>query len=174
MCFAFLPGLPSSIANCSPECLVPGLSYAEKWAGIMLIPVFVFGIFMVVHGAVAAYRVVALGRWNEWRRILADRASFVSATLLLFYMLYLYLVRTVLDVFDCVPTTPPDGQLYMEATFEPCGIPGGVQVTLLPWAAIGLICYGFGYPFFLARLFWRNRELIMEDQYLRGEWGGEC
>ena len=152
---------------CSPECLVPGLAYAQKWTAIILLPVIVFSIFMVVHSVHSAYMIMIRWRWREWKRILSDRASFVSATLLLFYMLYLYLVRTIFEVFNCVPSVPPDGQLYMMATFEACGVPGGTQLTLLPYAIIGLVGYGFGYPAFLGRLFWKNRELIMEDQYLR-------
>jgi amino acid transporter len=127
----------------------------------MLIPIIVFAMFMIVHVAVSSYSICILRRWRDWRRILSDRASFVSATLLLFYMLYLYLVRSVLEVFNCVPSVPPDGQLYLQATFEPCGVPGGTQVTLLPWAVIGLIVYGFGYPAFLAQLFWRNRCVML-------------
>ena len=33
-----------------------------------------------------------------------------------------------------------------QAVFEPCGVPGGVQVTLIPWAVIGLVAYTAGYP----------------------------
>lgn len=140
---------------------MPGLSYKEKWAGIMLLPLVVFVLFMLIHLVSASYTVIVLARWREWKRILADRAAFISATLLLFYMLYLYLVRTIFEVFNCIPSTPPDGQLYLQATFEPCGVPGGTQMSLLPFAVIGLIGYGLGYPTFLARLFWKNRELIM-------------
>jgi hypothetical protein len=53
--------------------------------------------------------------------------------------------------------------------FEQCGIPGGTQMTLMPWSIIGFVCYTFGYPAFLAFTIWRNRELIMEDQLLRAK-----
>jgi hypothetical protein len=36
----------------------------------------------------------------------------------LLYLLYLYITRTVLDVFDCTPTSPPDGFTYLKVVFE--------------------------------------------------------
>ena len=92
--------------------------------------------------------------------------------MLLFYVLYIYLTRTVLEVFNCTPTVPPDGQTYLSAVFVPCGVPGGVQMTLLPWAAIGVVVYIVGYPAMAGALLWRNRELIMEDQLLRAKGTG--
>jgi hypothetical protein len=56
---------------------------------------------------------------------------------------------------------------------QECGIPGGIQVTLMPWAVIALLAYTFGYPAFLAQLFYRKRELIMEDQLLRAKGVGD-
>ena len=55
------------------------------------------------------------------------------------YFLYLFLTRTTLDVFNCAPTDPPDGKLYLQAVFEECGKKGGVQLTLLPWAVLTMI-----------------------------------
>ena len=52
-------------------------------------------------------------------------------------------------------------------------MPGSVQMTLLPWSIIGLIVYTLGYPTFLASHWWRNRELVMEDQLLRAKGLGE-
>lgn len=56
---------------------------------------------------------------------------------------------TMLSVFNCVPTNPPDGQLYLTAVFEPCNVKGGVQQMLAPWAVIGLVVYSAGYPAFV-------------------------
>ena len=39
--------------------------------------------------------------------------------------------------------------LPVQSVFEPCGVPGGVQVTLIPWAVLGLIFYTGGYPAFV-------------------------
>jgi len=50
---------------------------------------------------------------------------------------------------------------------EPCGKPGGTQLTLLPWAVTALIVYVVGYPVALSSFFLLRRKLIMEDQLLR-------
>jgi hypothetical protein len=50
---------------------------------------------------------------------------------------------------------------------EPCGKPGGTQLTLLPWAVTALIVYVVGYPVALSAFFLLRRKLIMEDQLLR-------
>jgi hypothetical protein len=88
---------------------------------------------------------------------------------MLMYILYIYLTRNVLDVFNCSPTDPDDGKTYLTAVFEECGVPGGTQMTLLPWAIIALLVYVLGYPAAVGTLLWRKRELIMEDQLLRAK-----
>jgi hypothetical protein len=62
--------------------------------------------------------------------------------------------------------------LYLVAVFEECGIPGGTQMTLMPWAIIATLVYGVGYPALVGYILWRNRELIMEDQLLRAKGTG--
>ena len=55
-----------------------------------------------------------------------------------------YLTRTILDVFNCAPTDPPDGKTYLEVVFEECGVPGGLQMRLLPFAIVALLVYTIG------------------------------
>jgi hypothetical protein len=84
------------------------------------------------------------------------------------------LTRTIFDVFNCTPTFPPDGRLYLTvANHEQCGIPGGTQLTLLPYAVAGLIVYSFGYPAFIGYVLYKNRELCMLDQLLRAKGTGD-
>lgn len=147
------PAICSSVATVSPECLVPNVSFTQKWAAVMALPLAVLGLLCTMHVLRVAYNVLSgRKRGASCRKQLAHAVTVKSASLLLFYVLYLYLVRTVLDVFDCVPTTPPDGQLYMAAVFVPCGVPGGLQVSLVPWAALGIVVYVIGYPAFLVQV----------------------
>lgn len=80
-----------------------------------------------------------------------------------------YLTRTIFDVFNCTPTMPPDGFTYLQVVFERCGVEGGTQLTLLPYAVAGLIVYTAGYPAFIGYTLWKNREIVMEDQLLRAK-----
>ena len=114
--------------------------------------------------------------------------------MLIAYFLYIYITRLLLAVFNCTPTDPPDGKLYlqvcdsllkyrdnvrdlytacrlslylysyvlciaMQVVFEECGVPGGTQLTLMPWAVLGFIFYTLGYPAFLAQA--SNTEIIV-------------
>ncbi len=49
--------------------------------------------------------------------------------LVMFYFLYLYLTRTIFDIFNCAPTEPSDGHEYLSVAFVRCGT--GFQVKLL-------------------------------------------
>ena len=119
----------------------------------MALPISIFLVFGILHALRVLYNVVTRRkRGTSCRKQMLHAVSIKSASLLIFYVLYLYLVRTVLDVFNCVPTTPPDGQLYLSAVFAPCGVPGGVQMTLVPWAILGIIFYVLGYPAFLLQV----------------------
>ncbi len=43
--------------------------------------------------------------------------SLVGTTLVMLYYLYLNLTRSVLDIFNCQPTSPPDGHTYLRTFF---------------------------------------------------------
>jgi hypothetical protein len=152
----------------APECLVPNVSYQQKFAFIMMLPVGVFFILFLAFMVMAFNKRCIRGQ-RDRRKVFSHRPAIVSSTLVLLYLLYLYLTRTVLDVFDCTPTSPSDGYTYLKVVFERCGVPGGTQLTLLPAALAGLAAYSVGYPAYIARTLWRNRELVMEDQLLRAK-----
>jgi len=99
--------------------------------------------------------------------------ALISSLLLLMYVLYLYITKNILDVFNCVPTEPPDGELYLAAVFEKCNVKGGTHLTLLPFAIIACLGYTLGYPVAVGFFHYVRRELIMEDQYIRAKGGGD-
>ena len=74
-------------------------------------------------------------------------------------------------MFNCAPTTPPDGNEYLQVVHEVCdvGKPGGTQRKLIIPAIVGLVVYTVGYPALVALVLARNRELVMEDQLLRAK-----
>ena len=75
-----------------------------------------------------------------------------------------------LQVFNCAPLNPSDGNSYLQVVFEVCSVTSaGTQRTLIIPAIVGLAVYTAGYPAFVAALLWKHRELIMEDQLLRAK-----
>jgi hypothetical protein len=107
------------------------------------------------------------------KELFGSLSLLVSSLLILMYLLYLYMTRTIIEVFNCAPTTPPDGKLYLTAVFEECTTPiSGTQATLMLPAILGLAAYTVGYPAFVARNLYLHRELVMEDQLLRAKGTG--
>jgi hypothetical protein len=62
---------------------------------------------------------------------------------------------------------------YMAGIFEQCGVPGGTQMTLLPWAVVALLVYVVGYPSAVGWNLFSHRQLVMEDQLLRAKGVGD-
>jgi hypothetical protein len=95
--------------------------------------------------------------------------------LITFYLLYLYITKTSLDIFNCSPTTPveigPDGEeiKYLEVVFVECYEKGGLHLALLPWAVLTFMSYSLGFPALVAFIVFKNRKRCIDDQILRAE-----
>jgi hypothetical protein len=62
-----------------------------------------------------------------------------------FSSLFCNVQRMSLDVFNCLPTTPPDGNTYMAGMLQyPCG--GSTQLMLLPLALVSFAAYSVALP----------------------------
>lgn len=148
----------------APECSFPEVTYYYKWVFIESLPIAAAVIFFVLHCVLWVRKRCCLGR----RKNLNNHLHLLVGTLLvMFYYLYLYLTRTVLDVFNCNPTDPPDGYTYLSVVWERCWVPGGVQMRLILPAIVACIVYVLGYPVLVSLLLRRNRLKVMEDQLLR-------
>ena len=155
----------------APECLVAGVSYTQKFYAILLIPITLCIMLMTVNVAYIVYKAAYLGREKKdlWRHV----GTLKAIGILLMYFFYLYVTRTIMDTFNCVPTMPPsydaDGRQikYLIVEFEACG--GGLQLRLMGPSIVGLILYTIGFPGGLAYILWRHREQIMFDQMLRAK-----
>ena len=162
----------------APECLIPSVSYKQKFWFIMLLPLCITFLFGLYYTSILLYKALIQGQPKRtWH---THKPALISSCLVLVYLLYLYLTRTVFDVFNCAPTYPPtykpDGStiMYLQVVFpEECGVKGGTQLTLLPYAIAGLVVYSFGYPLFIGSRLFKNRELVMEDQLLRAKGTGQ-
>jgi len=168
--FHVLSAFNLNIEIVAPECIVPNLGFQRKWSFVMALPVSLQVFFAAVTGVAAAYKVFIKGQKVKTSEL---GGSMMSSVLMVMYLLYIYLTRNILDVFNCKPTDPPDGKTYLTVVFEECGKPGGVQVTLLPAAVVACIVYIIGYPLGVGYLLWKNRETVMEDQLLRAKGVGD-
>jgi len=168
----FLSAFNLNIEIVAPECLIPNLSYIQKFGFIMLMPISIAALFCLLYSWLWFWKKCVRGI-KDRRKVQSHRPALISSLLILTYLMYLYITRTCFDILDCTPTVPPDGYNYLKVVFERCGVPGGTQLTLLAPALIGLGFYTFGYPYYLGRTLYRNRELVMEDQLLRAKGVGD-
>jgi hypothetical protein len=160
----------------APECLVPNVTFIQKFYFIQAIPIGLFSILTLVNVTYIGYKYLILGRARK--DLMKHASTLKSVGIVIIYFLYLYLTRTILSVFDCTTTIPPsydsNGNTvkYLSVVFEQCGKPGGIQLTLIPLAIISLIVYTLGFPIFLANRLYIHRENIMLDQLLRAKNSG--
>jgi len=154
----------------APECSFPAMSYQRKWVGVELLPLIFLFIFICMHFAKYGHK-----RWVQGRtkNLHNHRHMVIGMTLTAMYYLYLYMTKVSLDIFNCSPTDPPDGNEYLEAVFESCSKKGGTHQTLLPWAIIFFCAYTLGYPGIVAFILFRNAERVKEDQLLRANNTGD-
>lgn len=151
----------------APECLVPDIAFVTKWLIIMAIPLGCAFMLFVAWAVGVLYNRASRG--GSWKEINAHAGRIVAGYMIMLYFLYLYISKQILDIFNCSPTDPPDGKLYLQAVFEPCDKPGGVYETLLVPAIIALGVYTVGFPLFCLYITCtkKRRETIMLDQLLR-------
>jgi hypothetical protein len=166
--FHILSAFNLNIEIVAPECIVPNLAYKSKWTFIMVLPLAITLFFGILAFGSSFYKSLIKG---QKVKLANQGAALASSVLLLMYVMYIYLTRNVLEIFNCSPTDPPDGKTYLSASavFEPCGVPGGTQMSLIGAAVIALVVYVAGYPVALFALLYKNRESVMEDQLLRAK-----
>jgi hypothetical protein len=158
-----------------PECLVPNLSFAFKFYGTILFPIFVAVAIAAASLLLWLLSAVCPGCAGVRKNNIKDRlSSMVGVFLLAQYFAYLAVTRRALDVFNCNPTTPSDGHLY--ASFTSVSCPGGVcrcwvtgqlHMSLVPAAALTSILFTLGYPLSVFCLVRKNKRKIKLDQILR-------
>ena len=160
----------------APECLVPDVSYEQKFYFIQGLPLALFSLLLLANVVYILYKAIVLQRTKK--DLMKHTSAIKGAGIIIMYFLYLYLSRTVLDIFNCSPTTPPSydsaGKIitYLSVAFEVCGKAGGLQARLTPAAVIGLIIYTLGFPVAIGLILWKNRIEIMYDQMLRAQSSG--
>jgi hypothetical protein len=152
----------------APECMVDPefFKYEYKWYFIEGMPLIACTTFMIFHFYIYCKKKFIQGRTKH----LHNHAHLgIGNGLVTFYLLYLYITKTSLDIFNCSPTTPPDGHEYLEVVFEECDIPGGLHMRLLPAAIMTFMLYSLGFPALVAFIVFKNRNRCIADQILRAE-----
>lgn len=84
--FRILSAFNLNLDTLNLECSVKGITYSEKWAAAMALPVVLVAILLALFSATVAWGVLAKG---QKLRTVADPAPLISLLLLVLYFLYL-------------------------------------------------------------------------------------
>merc|ERR1712195_268364 len=160
----------------APECIFTGFDYKTKWWITVLLPA-IFGcllLFMFIFIMLIKCIKQVCGCASKGVKYTSHGSKLLATFVLVFYFLYLAVVRRALDVFNCNPVEPDDGYLYTEFTSIDCeaGLcrcndPDELQQKLVPWAIVFLIVYAIGFPLYVIWVTWYYRIQIKLDQLLR-------
>ncbi len=149
----------------APECSVPDISTQQKFLMSIALPVGT--LFLLSTHVVCGYlynRVIRQsGASLAWTHV----NSTIAAGTVAFYFLYMYITRVSLDVFNCAPTDPPDGNLYMAGRTDIICFESPVHKFMIPFAAATAVLYVIGFPAFILWLLRRNKLLVVCDQVRR-------
>jgi len=162
--FRILSAFNFNLELAAPECAIPDVTYTTKWFGAMLLPITAAIIFSILYFAKYLHNLIK-GVPASQRHAHAHRL--VSVCVIMMYVLYLFLTRMTLDVFNCSPTDPPDGQLYMSGMTDIVCFESPVHLLLFPFALITMSGYVVALP--LLALWWlrKNKLIVKHDQICR-------
>eukprot|EP01029_Cantina_marsupialis_P008525 TRINITY_DN2018_c0_g6_i1.p1 TRINITY_DN2018_c0_g6~~TRINITY_DN2018_c0_g6_i1.p1 ORF type:complete len:640 (-),score=143.98 TRINITY_DN2018_c0_g6_i1:453-2372(-) len=154
----------------APECIAPEFDFFTKFLMVQALPLAACCIFLMVHFMRKFYFkcVLKRGRTN-----VKNASVLTSVVLVTMYYLYLYLLRIQLDVFNCSPTDPSDGHDYTTFSSPECdGLcrcweSGGIQMKLVPLAAVTFLIYSVGFPLLVFLMLRGKRHYVLMDQILR-------
>jgi hypothetical protein len=108
--FLALSAFNFNIDVTAPESAMPNVGFKSKWCFMQALPVSAMSLFGLLHIVQYLRKRCLLGRS---KKLNSHVPALVGTSLVMMYYLYLNLTRGVLDIFNCQPTTPPDGHLYL-------------------------------------------------------------
>jgi hypothetical protein len=163
--FRWLSAFNLNIELAAPECAIPEVTYSMKWFLTICLPIAAIVVLGLMYLSGYAWKTfikqAAANRRHEHGNAL------ISVFVIMMYIGYLSLTRMTLDVFNCGPTDPPDGQLYMSGQTDVVCFESPVHLTLFPFALLSFGLYVAAMPVFALVLLRRNKLIVKRDQICR-------
>jgi len=177
--FHLLSAFNFNLEIIAPECAIPNVTYAGKWLFIEGMPIFAWSFLAFLYVVQFLFKWIVMG--VEKKDQLHNHIHGLVATgVVVQRVLFLYMSRTTLDIFNCSPTTPPDYDKegkeirYMAWNISIiCNQPGGTHLFLLPFAVAALIIYIIGLPILSVTFLSKNKSRVKYDQILRAQNAGD-
>jgi hypothetical protein len=104
----------------APECLVPSVTWWMKFAFIEALPISFLLVFGFLSLLKLGYKKACLNSRTK-ADLYSHLPTLISTAILIFRMLFMYLTRTSMNVMNCAPLEPSDGNEYMNGDVTtPC------------------------------------------------------
>ncbi|GMH50625.1 hypothetical protein TL16_g00827 [Triparma laevis f. inornata] len=160
----------------APECSFT-LRYRDKWLAFMCIPILIGSVLSIAF--VVKYLHKRCIRRIRGSRLTSHGNKMVGTTIIIFYLMYLFMAETSLEMLNCIEIISEDGisdgKQYLSAAPDVvCYAKGSMQTQMLPFALGFFSLYGVGFPVMMALILFNqtNAKLMKEDQVLRAKGTG--
>jgi hypothetical protein len=163
--FNALSAFSLNIEITAPECAVPNVSVEQKLNLVLALPLVLCSLIVFSSAVHGVWSMAIQGAMRK-KTLQSSLAASIGPLITLLYFMYLLVARQALDIFNCSPTVPPDGNLYMSGMTEiVCWSP--THNRLIPLAATAVIVYVIGFPVWVGWHLRRSRDTIRVAQLAR-------
>jgi hypothetical protein len=176
--FLLLSAFNFNLELIAPECAIPDITFKGKWLFIEALPLGAWLLLCFNYSLKFLWRLIVL---RQDRKVASNHFFEVIATgVVVQRVMYMYITRTTLDVYNCAATDPPDydkngNMIYYMAwnlTIK-CYEPDGIHLYLLPYAFAAMAIYVAGFPILSILWLWKNKMKVKFDQILRSRLSGD-
>jgi len=165
--FNALSAFSLNVEITAPECAVPNVTVEQKLNLVLALPLIITGLIFVGGVCSGVWTMLMQGAVRT-KTMQSSIMSCIGPLITLLYFMYLLVARQALDVFNCSPTVPPDGNLYMSGMTEiVCW--SDTHNRLLPLAATAICVYVIGFPVWVTWQLRRSRDTIRVAQLARAQ-----
>ena len=161
----------------APECSFT-LRYRDKWLGFMMIPLLIGLVLAIIFFSKVIYKRTI--RHIRGARLYSHGNKMIGTTIIIFYLMYLFMAETSLEMLNCIEVISDDGisdgKQYLSASPDVvCYAKGSMQTQMMPLALIFFGIYGVGFPILVSLILFskENTKLMREDQVLRAKGTGD-
>lgn len=163
--FKFMSAFNLNLELAAPECALPDITYGQKWFFSMALPLAMLALFGTVYVSGYLWKLCILRLPASQRH--EHSHKLISIGVISLYVMYVYLTRLTLDVFNCAPTDPPDGNQYMSGMTDVVCYESSLHKTLIPFAVAAFIGYVVALPTMAYLILSRNKTVVKHDQLCR-------
>lgn len=104
--FQILSAFNLNVELAAPECIQPDVTYEQKFAATVLLPIVVVLLFLALYVFRLVYKMCCTTKSKE--HLHAHAPQLISSLIILSRVCYLFVTQAALSTVSCLQTSPPD------------------------------------------------------------------